>query len=55
MLGNDPKLETLIQTIALSEDKSKTYGVNYRIDKPYFEEYLPTVEKTIDSIEIINN
>ena len=52
MLGNDPKLETLIQIVALSEDKSKIYGVTYRIDKPYFEEYLPTVEKIIESIEI---
>jgi hypothetical protein len=55
MLGNDPKLETLIQTVAVSEDKSKTYGVTYRIDKPSFEESLPTVEKIINSIEILNN
>jgi hypothetical protein len=55
MLGNDPNLTTLMQTVALSKDGSNTYGVTYRIDKPYFEEYLPTVEKIIESIEIINN
>ena len=54
MLGNTPKLTTLMQTVALSEDGSNTYGVTYRMDKPYFEEYLPTVKKIIDSIEIIN-
>jgi hypothetical protein len=54
--GNDPKLITLMQTVALSDEEdggSNTYGVTYRIDKPYFEDYLPTVEKIIDSLEII--
>lgn len=54
MLGNNPTLTTLMRVVALSEDRSKTYGVTYRIDIPNFEEYLPTVEKIIDSIQIIN-
>ena len=53
MLGNNPTL-TLMRVVALSEDRSNTYGETYRIDKTYFEEYLPTVEKIIDSIQIIN-
>ncbi|HEX7143273.1 MAG TPA: hypothetical protein VF222_12430 [Nitrososphaeraceae archaeon] len=54
MLGNNPTLATLMRVVALSEDRSKTYGVTYKIDIPNFEEYLPTVEKFIDSIQIIN-
>jgi hypothetical protein len=34
-----------MRVVALSEDRINKYGVTYRIDKPYFEEYLPTVEK----------
>ena len=45
MLGNNPTLTTLMRVVALSEDRINKYGVTYRIDKPYFEEYLPTVEK----------
>ena len=54
MLGNNPTLTTLMRVVALSEDRSNTYGVTYRIDKPYFEEYLSTVENIMDSIQIIN-
>ena len=54
MLGNNLTLTTLMRVVALSEDRINTYGVTYRIDKPFFEEYLPTVEKIIDSIQIIN-
>jgi hypothetical protein len=45
MLGNNPILTTLMRVVALSEDKINTYDVTYRIDKPYLEDYLPTVEK----------
>lgn len=54
MLGNNLTLTTLMRVVALSKDRINTYGVTYRIDKPFFEEYLPTVEKIIDSIQIIN-
>lgn len=54
MLGNNLTLTTLMRVVALSEDRINTYGVTYRIDKPYFEEYFPTVEKIIDTIQIIN-
>jgi hypothetical protein len=53
MLG-DNSIDTLMELQALSEDGSQTYGVTYRTEKPYFEEYLPTVKKIIDSIEITN-
>ena len=45
MLGNNPILTTLMRVVALSEDRINTYGVTHRIDKPYLEDYLPTVEK----------
>ncbi len=54
MLGNNPTFTTLMRVEALSEDRINAYGVTYRIDKPYFEEYLTTVEKIIDSSQIIN-
>ena len=50
MLVNNPNLNTLMRVIALSEDRSNTYSITYGIDIPYFEEYLSTVEKIIDSI-----
>lgn len=50
MLVNNPNLNTLMRVIALSEDRSNTYSVTYRIAIPYFEEYLSNVEKIIDSI-----
>ena len=54
MLGNNLTLTTLMRVVALYEDRIIHTGVTYRIDKPFFEEYLPTVEKIIDSIQIIN-
>ncbi len=54
MLGTNSRIDTIMQVVALSDDNSQTYGVTYRTEKAYFEEYLKSVEEIIESIEIVN-
>jgi hypothetical protein len=54
LLRNDRNLTTVMQIIALSEEKSETYGIKYRIVDHILKNILTNRQKTLDLLEIIN-
>ena len=46
------KKEKVIQIVSLINGKN--YSIVYKISEEMFDKYLPTIEKIIDSIQVIN-